>query len=362
MIKPKVKEYLRVHNADIIGNQSMELILGTSPSTAHKIEGDKSVLTLLKLCDGEKTVKEIHNLMKNEYRLSEIDINRSLETLKKEGILEDGNLFSDFLTEEEMERYARHFVYYSTFTNENRYLPQEKLKNTKVTLIGMGGIGNWVSLNLAAAGVGHIKGVDHDHVELSNLTRQILFSENDIGKKKVKQAKERLESLNSNINFEAISRKMDSVESVKKVIEDTDMVILSADSPEHIHYWVDQACYELKIPWTNVGYVDSWGVSGPIVIPDETSCLICDMKTRDVKEDRLSKNLDIVSINKRMHAPSFGPLNGLVSCMTAMEVIKYITRYEEPITIEKRWTINSGTMEVEMINYPRDPKCIQCGN
>src|SRR5699024_8138933 len=146
MIKPKVKEYLRVIDANVEDEKNVELILGSSPSTEHRIESDKSVLTLLKLCDGNHTIEEIHNLMQNEHKTSEIDINEGIQALHREGILEEGNSSICSLSEGEAERYARHFVYYSIFTENSRYLPQEQLKNAKVTLIGMGGIGKWVSL------------------------------------------------------------------------------------------------------------------------------------------------------------------------------------------------------------------------
>jgi molybdopterin-synthase adenylyltransferase len=361
MIKPKLKEYFRVLDANIEDKDNIYVVLGVSPSTMREITGDYALLTLLSLCDGNNTKQDILKIMKEKHNVTEKELDQVISYLYFEGILEDGEDKSAYLTEEELDRYARHFVYYSIFDNKNRYIYQEKLKKATVTLIGMGGIGNWVSLNLAAAGVGHIKGVDHDEIELSNLTRQVLFSKSDVGKLKVEKAKDKLESLNSNITFEAIPRKMTGVESVKEVIKGSDIVVLSADKPEHIHYWVDEACYDFKIPWINVGYIDSWGVCGPLVIPDKTSCLICDMKTRDVKEDTLLKTPEILSINKRAHAPSFGPLNGLVSCFAALEIIKYLTFYEKPVTEGKRWIINSANMETEIIEYPKDPGCIQCG-
>lgn len=361
MIKPKLKSYFRVLEANLEDKENISIVIGSSPSTARELEGEISLLTLISLCDGNNNLDYIVEAMNEEYRISRPEVIAGLKHLENEGILEENNTKSEQLTNEELDRYSRHLVYYSSFTN-HKFAPQEILKNSTVTLIGMGGIGNWLSLNLVAAGVGNVRGVDNDDIELSNLTRQILFSEADLGTLKVDKAKEKLESLNSSVKFEAIPKKMTSVDSVKDVIEGSDIVILSADSPEHIHYWVDEACYDLKIPWTNVGYVDTWGVCGPIVVPDKTSCLICDMKTREVKEDSLHKNKNIFNINKRTQAPSFGPVNGLISCFAALETIKFLTRYEAPITLGKRWTFDSGTMEIEMIDYPKDETCIQCGH
>lgn len=358
---PKLREFYRIYDANVEDKNNISFVIGSSTSTAKELEGDSSLLTLLSLCDGINSLEHISQQLKEKHNLEHDEVIEAIEYLINEQVLEDGTNTSTILSNEELDRYSRHFVYYSSFT-DNKYQNQESLKKSTVTLIGMGGIGNWISLNLAAAGVGKLRGVDHDDIELSNLTRQILFTESDVGELKVNKAKERLEALNSNVQFEAIAKKMTGVQSVKDVIQGSDIVILSADSPEHIHYWVDQACYEMKIPWTNVGYLDTWGACGPLTIPDETSCLICEMKTRNVKQDELEKTNEISKINSRAHAPSFGPVNSFISSFAALEVIKFLTSYETPVTIGKRWLINSGTMETEIVDYPKDLECIQCGN
>lgn len=355
---PKLKKHLRIIEAEIEGKSNIKLLIGYLGESSIKIEGDVSVLPLLELCDGVNSTNEIVEVMSTKFNISRNEVIQTLQQFEMEGLIEEGNL-QTLLTERELDRYSRHLTYYSMLGSESSAI-QEKLKNSTVTLIGMGGIGNWISINLVAAGVGYVRGVDNDIIELSNLTRQVLFSESDIGKYKVEIAKERLSSLSSDVTYEPIIEEIVDVQSAKKSIINSDIVILSADSPESIHYWIDEACYELKIPWLNVGYINHWGVCGPIIIPDKTSCLLCEMG-KNIHDDYLINQPEINSINNRMRVPSFGPLNGLVSSFAAIEVIKFLTNYEDPITIDKRWMIDSVSMITKIIEYKKDEMCIQCG-
>ncbi|MFC4766962.1 HesA/MoeB/ThiF family protein [Effusibacillus consociatus] len=362
MNKPRVKEFYRVYDY-IENDQEIEIQLGACKSTGKVVNGDRDLLKLLSLCDGKNSRLDIIQIIrKDRPDLSTHDINEVLDHLQEYGLLEEADLGDTTLSPIEFDRYNRHLVYYSSFCEGNRHVPQEKLKNSTVVLIGMGGIGSWLSYALVAAGIGKLIGVDHDHIELSNLTRQILYSEQSVGMKKVAVAKERLRELNSKVEFISVEQKVQNVDNVKKIIKDADFVVLSADSPEGIHYWVDRACYESNIPYTSVGYLDNWGICGPLTVPNKTSCLICEKGSNEIKQETLHGIPEIREINSRAKAASFGPLNGYISCFAAMEVIKYLTGYAEPVTLGRRYMVNSGTMETEFTEYPRNPNCPQCGN
>lgn len=101
------------------------------------------------------------------------------------------------LSQKELERYGRQILIFGE-------RGQEKLKNTKVAILGLGGLGSAIAYYLVAAGVGHIKIIDGDRVELDNLNRQILHWTPDIGKNKTESAEEKLKKLNPEIEIEAI--------------------------------------------------------------------------------------------------------------------------------------------------------------
>lgn len=172
------------------------------------------------------------------------------------------------LTKDELERYNRHFIL-PEFGVEG----QTKLKKAKVLIIGAGGLGSPLLLYLTAAGVGTIGIVDFDNIELSNLQRQLLFSENDIGKSKIQTAYSRLKSLNSCVNFKLHEEKLTSANALV-ILKDYDVI---ADGTDNFptRYLVNDACVLLDKP--NVygsiyrfegqvsvfNYVDDAGESGP---------------------------------------------------------------------------------------------------
>src|SRR5690348_4612971 len=100
----------------------------------------------------------------------------------------------DMLSDEELNRYARHLV-----LREVGGVGQAKIRSTRVLVVGAGGLGNPVALYLAAAGIGKLGLVDDDTVSLSNLQRQILFKTADIGRPKVEAGKEALKALNPGV-------------------------------------------------------------------------------------------------------------------------------------------------------------------
>ena len=140
-------------------------------------------------------------------------------------------MFSD----REVERYARHLV-----LREIGGPGQQKLKAARVLLVGMGGIGAPAALYLAAAGVGTLGMVDDDTVSLSNLQRQVLYTEADIGRLKVEAGTERLRALNPDVVIEPIARRLD-VHNAGGIIKDWDLVIDGCDSFE-TRFLVNDAC------------------------------------------------------------------------------------------------------------------------
>src|ERR1051325_6993770 len=102
----------------------------------------------------------------------------------------------DRLTKEERARYARHLA-----LQDVGLQGQEKLKASRILIIGTGGLGSPAALYLAAAGIGTIGLIDFDNVDASNLQRQILFNEDSVGKPKIQEAKKRLTEFNSHLNF-----------------------------------------------------------------------------------------------------------------------------------------------------------------
>lgn len=144
-------------------------------------------------------------------------------------------------TDREVERYARHLV-----LREVGGPGQQRLKAARVLLVGAGGVGAPAALYLAAAGVGRIGLVDDDAVALSNLQRQILYTEADIGRPKVAAARERLSALNSDVAVDAIGVRI-GADNARELLAGWDLVLDGSDTFE-TRLAVSDACVALGLP------------------------------------------------------------------------------------------------------------------
>ena len=131
------------------------------------------------------------------------------------------------------------------------YIGMEKLKDAKICVVGAGGIGNPVLNQLVGMGIGNIRIVDRDVVEISNLHRQHLYTDVDIGKVKVEAALERLQKMNPNVKIEAIPISVTKY-TAEKIIKDYDIVIDALDSID-ARYALNDACLKLGIPFIYAG-------------------------------------------------------------------------------------------------------------
>ncbi len=169
------------------------------------------------------------------------------------------------LDTEELERYDRQIMI-SGFGKDG----QERLKKARVIIGGCGGLGLPIAVYLAAAGVGTIRLIDHDKVSLSNLNRQILHWDNDIGRKKVESASEKLVQLNKHINIEPISELI-SEDNISSLTDGFDAIVDAIDNLS-TRYLLNKAAIKNNIPFFH-GAV--YGLEGRAmtIIPGETACL-----------------------------------------------------------------------------------------
>jgi len=169
------------------------------------------------------------------------------------------------LTEEQINRYSRQIV-----LKEVGGIGQKKLLNSKVTVIGLGALGSPVAYYLTAAGIGNLKLVDFDKVELSNLHRQILHSTDDINKNKSQSAFEKLSALNPDCNIELIEELV-VPGNVKEIIKGSDYVIEGSDNfPTKM--LINDACVDLKIPFTIAGVLRFHGQIITVIPEKKTTC------------------------------------------------------------------------------------------
>ena len=146
------------------------------------------------------------------------------------------------MEKERLERYSRHIV-----LDEVGLGGQIRLAGSVVTIVGAGGLGSPALLYLAAAGIGKIRVIDDDVVDESNLQRQVIHSETEVGRSKVKSTQRRLSALDSKIIIEPIEERV-SPENAERLLSGSDVVIDGTDSFE-ARYSINDACKALSIPW-----------------------------------------------------------------------------------------------------------------
>ncbi len=174
---------------------------------------------------------------------------------------------SDELSKKELDRFSRQIM-----LDEIGYQGQLKLKNAKVCVVGTGGLGNPITTRLVAMGVGTLRIVDRDVIELSNLHRQTMFDEDDVGKVKVEVAAKKLQKLNPDCKIEALAVSVNDYTALE-VVEGCDVVVDALDSV-NARYALNKACVKFGIPFVTGAAV---GVSGQIftIIPGTSACYYC---------------------------------------------------------------------------------------
>jgi adenylyltransferase/sulfurtransferase len=195
----------------------------------------------------------------------------SMETVLKDGdeiyILPAVAGGSEELSPKELDRFSRQVM-----LEEIGYNGQLKLKNSKVCVVGTGGLGNPITSRLAAMGIGTLRIVDRDVIELSNLHRQTLFDEDDVGHVKVEVAAKKLKKLNPDCKIEALAVSVNDYTALE-VVEGCDVVIDALDSV-NARYALNKACVKFGIPFVTGAAV---GVSGQVftILPKQSACYYC---------------------------------------------------------------------------------------
>ncbi|MBW1972211.1 MAG: adenylyltransferase [Deltaproteobacteria bacterium] len=241
------------------------------------------------------------------------------------------------LTEDELKRYNRQILLPS-FGEEG----QIKLKRSHVLIAGVGGLGSPVSIYLASAGIGRLTLVDSDRVELSNLNRQILHWETNIGERKVFSACDKLKNINSTIKLFPIHEKI-TEKNIVKLLDGVDLVIDCLDNME-TRFILNEGVVILGIPMIHGGI---HGLLGEIttIIPGLTPCLECIFQ-RGYKDKETF--------------PVLGATPGVIATLQVMEAIKLIVGFGK-LLIGKMLYVNGEEMEFITVDYQRKKDCKVCG-
>lgn len=235
----------------------------------------------------------------------------------------------------EREKYSRQIL---LFGEEG----QEKLKNAKVLVAGVGGLGSPVSTYLAIAGVGKIILADFDSVDPSNLNRQFLHHQKDIGRLKIESAKEKLLSMNPDIEVETIAEML-TESNLETLVPECDVIVDALDNLETRHM-LNRLVIKRRIPLIH-GAVTGYDGQVTTIVPGKTPCFYCIFPR----------------ISKKEVFPVLGATAGIIGSIQANEVIKFLTGQGK--LLEGRllfWNGLSGNFSE--ISLSKLNNCPVCGN
>jgi molybdopterin/thiamine biosynthesis adenylyltransferase len=232
----------------------------------------------LQLMDGSRTPAEIVASLGQD-GLAGPAAESLVADLCASGFVEDAAATPDpRLADTARDRYSRNegfFSWVDTTPREHTFELQAALASSRVAVLGLGGSGAHVASSLARVGVGYLRCVDFDVIEPSNLNRQVLYEEGDVGSPKVERAVARLRSINSDIEVEGIEQLIDSVAAARRAIEGVDLAILCADVPHpDVQLWTNDAAHELGVTWSVCFYAGPTLMTG-IFVPGATPCYRC---------------------------------------------------------------------------------------
>lgn len=329
---------------------------------------DGDVAALLALLDGTRSSAEIQKEFEESRPRSALKVPEALAQFDEASVLVDADA-STTLDSYQKERWKRNLGFFETYADlaRSKYSAQERLRDFKVALLGLGGVGSHVSLDLLGLGITDLRVLDFDKVELSNLNRQILYRESDIGERKLPAAVSRLREYSPKAHIEGLELRLSSVEDVKNAIADRDYVICCVDRPKvQVTRWVNQACVETGVPFT-AGGVQTQRSLLYLVIPGVTGCTECWSRSAAIDED---EEAVLAEMDTRHGADpgigpdlaAFGPMVTVLTSLIITELVRYATGIAPPIAAGRLVEMHFGDLALqEAERWDRMPDCPVCG-
>ncbi len=354
MRRPRIKrtiEEIETPEGDIC------LLLSSAESDIRIGKPDKEERRMLAALDGSRTLEQLHA------EFGEQTVDDLIAQLQEVGVVEDA-ADDELLAPGELERFDRQLRYFSDI-GDSELTPsrcQERLREAKIAVLGVGGLGGWSAWALACTGVGEMWLIDGDVVEISNLNRQILYTEADIGQLKVERAAERLRAFNSGCRITTTAERLESEADIAEFIAGSDFVIDAVDWPVHdIERWCNSACFEAGIPYITMSHFPPVARVGPLYVPGATGCYAC----QEIAYRRDYPLYD-VAVEQRRAKPSpaatLGPACGMIGGQVALEAMHLLTGLARPSTQGVSQMYDLRTMEVKREPVVPEPECPVCGH
>jgi bacteriocin biosynthesis cyclodehydratase domain-containing protein len=318
-------------------------------------EEDRALLAAL---DGGQSTSQL------EARFGVHAVQDAIAWMRRDNLIEDAADDAE-VPAADLERFDRQLRYFSDMGRPGGPTPSEcqsRLREACVVVLGVGGLGGRVAWELAACGVGELRLIDGDRVEMSNLNRQIQYTEADVGLLKAKITAARLRAFNSTIRVMFTARRMESQAQLADFIVGADVVVDAADWPAYeIEAWCNTACFELGVPYIAMAQYPPKIKVGPFFDPETPGCHECQRIAWRRSHPHFDMAIDQLAA-RRSPAATLGPTSGLIGAQVGMDVVHFLTGLTEPASLRAACMYDMRTMEVEREPVVPDPECPVCSH
>jgi molybdopterin/thiamine biosynthesis adenylyltransferase len=324
--------------------------------------------TLISALDGSRTVEQVAGLVRRAYPgMTREDVAEAVRELTAAGHVDDAAAPppADF-TPRERERYDRGVRLYRWTDTRPRTSPwdvQRLLREARVLVVGLGGTGGAAARSLAASGIGHLHCVDADTVELSNLNRQTLYTQDDLGKPKADAAVGYLRRLNPDITVTGETRRVETIDDFARALSGHTFLVLCADRPDAIRTRANRACLAAGIPWVDSGYHGAL-VTCAGYVPGEGPCWKC-VRIAEYRRFELpvADDEDVVkAVPKAPGHPVNAVTAGLSGELAAHLTIGLLTR-AFPVVPGTTYGLNLAALtEPVTVRHARQDDCDACAD
>jgi molybdopterin-synthase adenylyltransferase len=255
-------------------------------------------------------------------------------------------------------RYQSNLRFYDIFADLQRTSADQHraIESAHVLMLGAGGVGSGVLQSLVGLGVGRVTLVDFDVVEEKNLARQFAYGQATVGKRKVEAARDWAHAYSSGTVVEAVHRRVDDVEAIRRLAAGTDVVVCGIDSPDNIQMLINEACHDLGIPFVAGGVAYStmvyWSVQ-----PRQSPCRLClEMHRAEQTLPDTDELFDRDRVNR-----AIGPVVQILCGLMSMEVMRLLTGAELPVALACYHVLElADGMRWERHPWQHHPECPLC--
>lgn len=319
-------------------------------------EVDRPGLELLGALDGSRSLLELVR------SFGEGMVRETIAAMSGHGLIEDAR-DDRLLSAEVRDRFDRQLRYFAEVGRPDGPTPSEcqaRLGAAKVAVLGTGGLGGRVAIDLASIGVGELWLADGDRVETSNLARQIQYDEADVGLLKVERLAARIGGQNPTTRLRTKADLLVEEEEIAAFVSGADLLVDAADWPPHqIERRTNAVCFRLGIPYIAMSHVPPTARVGPLYVPGLTGCYAC----QEADWRRTHPLYDIVA-EQRSRRPgagaTLGPACGLTAGWVATEMMHFLTGLVEPHTVGAAYTLDLVSARIKRHEVVARPGCRVC--